>query len=160
MTTWRPSAACQNVAISSSTKVAAGSGWCSQATRAMRSAPASPMTAATNHKPSGTSAIAVTRWRDQCSTPSLAEPRPRARPSGERRGGSAISAAPARQPGDPGGERQQRGRRDDDPAAGIDGLQLQGVAGIPPQMPDAVAEMVEQRDAPAEQQQQDRKSVV
>src|SRR3954471_17993764 len=112
----------------------------------------------TNHNTSGTSAIEVTRNAHQCSTPSFAEPRPIARPSGERIGArkrwSAISIAPAGQADEPGGDCQHGGRGQNRPAAGIDALQFEAAAGVPPQMPDAVAEMVEQRHAPAEQQDQ------
>src|SRR6266478_4503732 len=116
------------------------------------------MTAITNHRVSGTNAIAVSRCIHQCSTPSLAEPRPIARPSGERIGGricgAAMSMAPLRQADDPDEDGQHRGGGEHRPAPGIDAAELQAAPGVPPQMPDAVAQMVEQRDAPAEQHQQ------
>src|SRR5436309_4057954 len=102
------------------------------------------MTAMTNHTASGTRAKAVTRWAHQCSTPSLAEPRPIARPSGERSRVAAMSVAPLRERGEPGENRQRRGCRDDGPAAGVNAAQLKPVSAVPPQMPDPVAQMVEQ----------------
>src|SRR5439155_17392532 len=115
-----------------------------------------PITAITNHSVSGTSASAVTRCRHQCSIPSLAEPRPIARPRGERIGarvwGSAKSVAPVGHANHPDEDRQHRGGGEHCPAAEIDTLELKTAPSVPPQMPDAVAQMVEQRGAPAEQQ--------
>src|SRR5438094_4659375 len=129
-----------------------------QATNAAWSAPTRPITAITNQTVSGTSARALTRCRHQCATPSLAEPRPIARPSGERIGawvwGSAMSMSPMRNADHPSNDSQGGGDREHRPAAGIDAVQLESMAGVPPQMSDAVAQVVEQREAPAEQQHQ------
>ena len=66
--------------------------------------------------------------------------------------GSSPCSDPQRDSADaPGDDRQRRGRGEDGLAAGIDALQFEPAPGIPRQMPDAVAEMVEQRDAPPEQ---------
>src|SRR5438270_9523438 len=110
----------------------------------------------TNQTVSGTSARALTRCRHQCATPSLAEPRPIARPSGERIGawvwGSAMSIRPMRNADHPCNDGQDGGDGEHRPAAGINAVQLEPMAGVPPQMPDAVAQVIEQREAPAEQQ--------
>src|SRR5207302_7902590 len=110
------------------------------------------MTAMTNHSASGTSASAVIRWAHQWSTPSLAEPSPIARLNGERMRGIAISSAPIGDAGDPGDQGQDDRRRNHHPAAGIDAFQLEAALGVPPQMPHPVAQMVEKRNAPAEQE--------
>src|SRR6266567_4144347 len=100
------------------------------------------MIAMTNHSASGTSASAVTRWAHQWSTPSLAEPSPIARLNGERMRGVAISTAPIGDAGDPGDQGQRRRPGDDHPAPGIDALQVEAAPGIPPQMPQAVAQVI------------------
>src|SRR5579863_1249684 len=114
------------------------------------------MTAMTNHSTSGTSAIAVTRWAHQCSTPSLAEPSPIARPKGDliggRRRGVAISPSPMGNADNPRDRGQHDGRGDHGPAAGIDAAQFEAAPAIPPQMPQPVAQVIEQRNGPAEQQ--------
>src|SRR5271166_6246275 len=117
------------------------------------------MTAATNHKQRGTSANAVTRCAIQCPTPSLAEPRPTARPSGDRirAGGAArirdvaISTGPVGNTGDPGDRCQNCGRPDDDPTAGVGRPKIERMAGIPDQVPNAIAQVIEQCCGPAEQ---------
>src|SRR5260370_3717580 len=112
------------------------------------------MTAATNHRVSGTSATAVMRCIHQCSTPSFAEPSPIARPSGERIRDAIMSGNPARDPGDPGNKGQHAGRPDDDPAADIHGFEVERVTGVQDEVTDAIAQMIEQRHRPAEQQQE------
>ena len=62
---------------------AIGSGAAIQETTSARVAPVR-RPAQMNHSVSGTSARAVRRCAHQCAAPALAEPRPRARPSGER----------------------------------------------------------------------------
>src|SRR5437762_307095 len=64
-----------------------------------------------------------------------------------------MSVSPMRQADRPADDRQRRGARQHGPAAAIDAAQFEAAADVPPQMPEAVAQMVEQRDAPAEQQQ-------
>src|SRR5262249_7612297 len=112
------------------------------------------MTAITNHKVNGTSAIAVMRWAHQCSTPSFAEPSPIARPSGERIRDAIISGNPVRYPGDPGSQSQRSGRTDDNPTAEIGRFEVESVAGIPDEMTDAVAQVIKQRNGLTEQQQE------
>src|SRR3954465_2161186 len=134
--------------MSSNTSRMAGSGRPTQFCTVSISAPTRPMTEATNQRLNGTSAIAVTRCAHQCSTPSLAEPSPIARPSGERIRDAIISGDPARDPGNPRGESQHTGRPEDYPPAEIGRFEVEGVTGVPNEMADAVAQMVEQRHGP------------
>src|SRR5215469_17715259 len=129
----------------------AGSGRPTQFCTLSISAPTRLMTDATNQRLNGTSATAVMRWTHQCSTPSFAEPSPIARPSGERIRVAIISRNPAGDPGDPGNQRQHPRRPDDDPPADIDGFEVERMAGIPDEMTDAVAQVIEQRRRPTEQ---------
>src|SRR6266851_707499 len=103
-----------------------------------------------NHTTSGISAMAVRRWAHQWPTPSLAEPRPRTRARGVLRS-SMRASLDQLEADDP---RQDRGdQRDDDdgPAAAIGVLELEAVARVPEQVPDAVAEMIEGAEQPAAQ---------
>src|SRR6516162_3259331 len=138
----------------SNTNRMAGSGRPTQFCTVSMSAPTRLMTEATNQRVNGTSAIAVMRWAHQCSTPSFAEPSPIARPSGERIRDAIISGDPARYPGNPGNQSQRGGRADDNPTAEIGRFEVEGVAGIPDEMTDAVALVIKQRNGPAEQQQE------
>src|SRR5215471_12390085 len=102
-----------------------------------------------NHTTSGISAMAVSRCAHQWPTPSLAEPSPRTRARGVLRSMPASLDQP--EADDP---RQDRGeQRDDDdgPAAAIGVLQLETIACVPEQMPDAVAQMIEGAEQPAAQ---------
>src|SRR5215471_17067653 len=137
----------------SNTSRMAGSGRPTQFCTVSMSAPTRLMTEATNQRVNGTSAIAVMRWAHQCSTPSFAEPSPIARPSGERIPDAIISGDPARYPGNPGNQSQRGGRADDNPPAEIGRFEVEGVAGVPDEMTDAVAQVIKQRNGPAEQQQ-------
>src|SRR5690348_13259878 len=104
-----------------------------------------------NQTTSGMSAIAVSRCIHQWPTPSLAEPRPRTRARGVLRS-SIIATSHQPQADDP---RQDRGdQRDgnDDPAAAIGVLELEAVARIPEEMPDAIAKMIEGAEQPTAQQ--------
>src|ERR1700704_941335 len=65
-----------------------------------------------------------------------------------------MSMSPMRNADHPCNDGQGGGDREYGPTAGIDAVQLQPAAGVPPQMPDAVAQMIEQREAPAEQEQE------
>src|SRR5438067_13214106 len=65
-----------------------------------------------------------------------------------------MSMSPMRNADHPCDDGQGGGDREHRPTAGIDAVQLESAAGVPPQMPDAVAQMIEQREAPAEQQHQ------
>src|SRR5215469_5584022 len=112
------------------------------------------MIEATNQRHNGTSAIAVRRWAHQCWTPSFAEPRPIARPIGERICDAVMSRYPAGDPGNPGNQGQRGCRAGDDPAPEIGRLEVEGMARVPDEVSDAVAQVVEQRHGPAEQQQQ------
>src|SRR5882672_8305734 len=102
-----------------------------------------------NHTTSGISAMAVIRCAHQWCTPSLAEPRPRARARGVLRS-PFMSHQP--QPDDPrrrGGDQRDG---DDGPAAAIGVLELETVAGVPEQVPDAVAQVIEAAEQPAAQE--------
>src|SRR5437763_2646721 len=118
------------------------------------SAATRPMTEATNQRHNGISAIALMRCAHQCSTPSFAEPSPIARPSGERIRDAIMSGDPASYPGDPGNQSQHGGRPDDNPAANIGRFEIERMAGVPDEVTDAIAQMVEHRQGPAEQQQE------
>src|SRR5215475_1213727 len=101
-----------------------------------------------NHTTSGMSAMAVSRCAHQWPTPSLAEPRPRARARGVLRS-SMRASLDQPEACDP---RQDRGdQRDDDdgPAAAIGVLERKAVARVPEQVPDAVAQVVEGAEQPA-----------
>src|SRR6516225_1990434 len=154
MTTCSPSEACQKVAISNSTRRIAGIGVETQSRTVSISAPISRMIAITNHTLSGTNAAAVMRCSHQCSTPSFAEPRPSARPSGERIRLVIISVDPVDDRGDPGDHCQHCRSANHEPAAEIGRLEVKRLPGIPDQMPDAIAQVIEQPCGPAEQQQQ------
>src|SRR6185312_14524852 len=128
------------------------------------SLPICASTEAVNQRASGTRAIAVRRWRHQCSTPSFAEPSPTARPSGERSRPcpAIISAslrlsrsrlAPLRQAGGDGDDRQDGARREDGPAARVGALEREAAAGVPGEVAYAVAEMEEERIGPADEEQ-------
>src|ERR1700746_1560142 len=143
----------------------AGSGRPTQFCTVSISAPTRPMTEATNQRLNGTSAIAVMRCAHQCSTPSFAEPSPIARPSGERirdaitSGNPAcqepgMSGNPASYSGDPGYQSQHGGRPDDNPPTNIGRFEIERMAGVPDEVTDAIAQMIEQRQCPAEQQQE------
>src|SRR5882724_5884610 len=103
-----------------------------------------------NHTTSGMSAMAVSRCAHQWPTPSLAEPRPRARARGVLRSSmrASLDQPEAEDP------RQGRGdQRDGDhnPAAAIGVLELEAITCVPEQVPDAVAEMIEGAEQPAAQ---------
>src|SRR3990170_6147870 len=105
-----------------------------------------------NHVTSGMRATAVMRCAHQWCTPCLAEPRPRARERGVRR--SLFIAASSHQPeaDDPRGDRGGERNDNDDPAAAIGVLELEAVARIPEQVPDAVAQVIEDAEQPAAQE--------
>src|SRR5205823_5636586 len=102
--------------------------------------------------------------RHQCSTPSLAEPSPTTRPKGVRRlwgssirpfptGSTASSRAPLHGAGDEGDDGQRRAARDHRPSAGIGRRQVEAMAGVPDEMANAVAEVKEQGEGPADEKQ-------
>src|ERR1700761_2802979 len=101
------------------------------------------MTDQTNHKVSGTRATALTRWAHQCCSPCLAEPRPRARPSGPTSlfcdccDAMMPGSLAKRVAGHPGGQGHDDREDDDGPAAAIDVGQGEAVACIPHQVADA-----------------------
>src|ERR1044072_1390985 len=113
------------------------------------SAPPIMISEMANHATSGISATAVMRCAQKWCTPSLAEPRPRARERGVLR--SLFIVPSSRQPeaDDPRDDRGGEGNGDDDPAAAIGILELEAVAHVPEQVPDAVAQMIEGREQPA-----------
>jgi hypothetical protein len=74
---------------------------------------------------------------------SFAEPKPTARPSGERIHVAAISGGPVGNPGDPGDHCQQGRSANDQPAAEIGRPEVERMPGIPDEMPDAVAQVIE-----------------
>src|SRR5690242_19516080 len=131
----------------------AGSGRPTQFCTVSISAPTRLTIEATNHRLNGTSAIAVTRCAHQWSTPSFAEPSPIARPSGERIRDAIISGNPASYSGYPGNQSEDCGRPDDDPATNIGRFEIERMTGVPDEVPDAIAQVIEQRQRPAEQQQ-------
>src|SRR5438105_5777347 len=103
-----------------------------------------------NPTTSGMTAMAVSRCAHQWPTPSLAEPRPRARARGVLRS-SMRASLDQPEADDP---RQSRGDQRDDndgPATAIGVLELEAVARVPEQVPDAIAEMVEGAEQPAAQ---------
>src|SRR5690242_8529971 len=104
-----------------------------------------------NQTTSGMSAMAVSRCAHQWPTPSLAEPRPRARARGVLRS-SIIASSRQPQADDPREDRGDQRDGDDDPAAAIGVLQLEAVTRIPEQVTDAVAEVIEGAEQPTTQQ--------
>src|SRR5512135_2678835 len=96
----------------------------------------------TNQIDSGTSAIAVTRCAHQWPTPSFAEPRPRTRPNDERSSMSTSGGVGENQ----GEQRAHGGERQHGEAGGAHLRQLEAPTEVPGEVPDAVAEMVEQRE--------------
>src|SRR5262245_36850645 len=105
-----------------------------------------------NHATSGISATAVMRCAHQWCTPCLAEPRPRARERGVLRSLFIGPSSHQPQADDPRHDRGREADTDDDPAAAIGVLQLEAVACIPEQVPDAVAQVVEDAEQPAAQE--------
>src|SRR5882757_10203670 len=104
-----------------------------------------------NHTTSGIRVMAVSRCAHQWWTPTRAEPRPRARARGVLR--SLFIGLSSHQPEADDPRHRRGGQRDgnDDPAAAIGVLELEAVARIPEQMPDAVAEVIEGAEQPATQ---------
>src|ERR1700738_5349602 len=95
--------------------------------------------------------MAVSRCAHRWWPPTRAELRPRARARGVLR--SLFIGLSSHQPeaDDPRHRRGDQRDRNDDPAAAIGVLELEAVARIPEQMPDAVAQMKEGREQPAAQ---------
>ena len=77
------------------------------------------------------------------ATPSLAEPSPRARPSGERMRRLSMTLPGQIQAHEPGGRGEHSARRHHRPPGRIDCAKLKAAACIPEQMADATAEMQE-----------------
>src|SRR5699024_2308773 len=108
----------------------------------------------TNHSVSGTRAAALTRCAHQCVTPDLELPRPRALASGVR---ILIMNLPVTLPsGQQGPDPRNTGQgdcgSDGDVAGGPGRFQFQADAKVPSQVTNAVAQVVKQRQRPAEQQ--------
>src|SRR5262245_61932954 len=119
-----------------------------QARTASYSAPLIMTSEMANHTTSGMRATAVSRCAHQWCTPCLAEPRPRARARGVLK--SLIMDASSHQPEayDPRHQRGDQRHAHHDPATAVGILELEAIAGIPEQMPDAVAQMIEAREQP------------
>src|SRR6185437_4745310 len=101
------------------------------------------MIEAANQSVRGMRATAETRCAHQDPTPSLAEPRPIARASGEAMlcmlwGSTALPSH--RRAGDPGRNGEHHARRYDRPPGNVDRPKLESVDGVPHQMADAAAE--------------------
>jgi hypothetical protein len=101
------------------------------------------MSEAASQSVKGTRATAVTRSSHHGSTPSLAEPSPRARPSGERMRRLSMTLPGQIQAHEPGGRGEHSARRHHRPPGRIDRAKLKAAACIPEQMADATAEMQE-----------------
>src|SRR5207248_2566154 len=98
-------------------------------------------------------ATAITRSSHHDSTPSLADPSPRARPSGERmRRCLSIILSGQNRTTDPGGYGKHGARRHDNPPGGVDGAELKAATGVPQQMPDASAKVQEEAKDAADEQ--------
>src|SRR5665213_1086576 len=112
------------------------------------------MIGAANHSVRGTRATAETRCAHQDATPSLAEPRPIARASGERIfcmfwGSTALPSH--RRADDPGRNGEHYARRHDRPPGNVDRPKLESVDGVPHQMADAATEMQKKGERGPEQ---------
>src|SRR5882672_1563984 len=105
-----------------------------------------------NHTTSGISAMAVSRCAHQWCTPALAEPRPRARARGVLRSPFICLSSHQPEPDDPRSGRGDQRDGDHRPAAAIGVLELEAVAGVPEQVPDAVAQVIEAAEQPAAQE--------
>src|SRR5262245_45595964 len=141
-----PSLACQNIATQNAASRMAFHGRAMIARTDSTSPPAMPASVHTSHGTSSINATAVTRWYQKCEVPVLPEPRPRARASGVRR--SVMSVASQRQEPDRGG--QHDGERPHGVTGLVDRRNVEAAPGIPQQVPDAVEEVVDQREREAE----------
>src|SRR3984893_1295153 len=65
-----------------------------------------------------------------------------------------MSGNPASYPGDPGNQSQDGGRPDDNPPTNKGQFKIARMPGSPDEVTDAIAQMIEQRHGPAEQQQE------
>src|SRR6266699_3597535 len=110
------------------------------------------MSEAANQSVKGTRATASTRSSHHDSTPSRAEPSPRARPSGERMRCLSIALSGQNRTHDPGGYGKHGARCHHHPPRGGNGGELKTTTGVPEQMPDAAAKVqAEAKDAADEQ---------
>src|SRR5690348_16543660 len=147
-----------NVAITNAIINTIGSGPAIQETTSSRVAPIMRIMAQRNHRLSGTSASEVSRIIHQWCAPALADPSPRARPSGERM--TSICGVLANEPPSPDREAndpQHQGCHDrrsyDCPARPfIPGL-VEAVARIPGKMAEPGEKVKEQCGRPPQQQQ-------
>src|SRR5690606_45147 len=100
----------------------------------------------------GTRATADTRSSHHATTPSLAEPRPRASASGARVRRSTINLPDENHTHDPSGYGKGRADCHHGPAGCVDCAEIEAAAGIPEQMADAAAQVQEKTKRAAEQQ--------
>src|SRR5581483_10101973 len=119
-----------------------------QARTCSKSAPLIMTSEIANQTTSGMSAIAVMRCTHQWPRPSLAEPRPRARARGVLLS-SIVASLDQPEADDPRQDRGSKGDGNDDPARAIGVLELEAVARVPEQVPDAIAQVIKAREQPA-----------
>src|SRR3569623_290379 len=114
-----------------------------------QSPPARRATENTNQRDSGTRTTAETHCTQKGGVPSLAEPRPRAWPSGERMlmGNSLFGVCHG-----PGRDSEKKGNNHHGVTGGVGGLELVALADVPAEVTDAVAQVVHERPPPAEEQ--------
>src|SRR5579872_138832 len=112
------------------------------------------MIEAANHSVRGTRATAETRSAHQGPTPSLAEPRPIARASGERMfwlSCEATGLPSHRRADDPRRDRKHHARHHNGPSGNVYRPKFESVDGVPDQVADATAEMQKKCEGGPEQ---------
>ena len=155
-----PSLACQNEAIRNADSSIALHGWRDSGADAGVVAADQRHQQADHQVARNASAIAVTRWHQKWWVPSLAEPRPRAVLSGVAQAALCLDVLmrhPLHQRHEPDQRGQHQAAEHRDPAAADErsGM-LVAVAGVLHQMADAVEQVVGQRPATAEQDEEAR----
>src|SRR6185437_4659231 len=112
------------------------------------------MIEAANHRVRGTRATAETRSAHQGPAPSLAEPRPIARASGERMfclSWETMDLPSHRRADDPRRDSEHHARHHNRPSGNVDRPKLESVDGVPDQMADAAAKMQKKSEGRPEQ---------